>query len=153
MQHLPPIPRRRFLQGVGASLSLPAFQSLGATRAESPRRLVCVGNHLGFHPPNFFPKTSGTQYQSSPTLRPLEQHRADLSVFSNLDHDLGGGHNAVHTFLSSVKKEEAAGFPEKNITLDQAAAEHVGSATRFSSLNTSIGDGTSMWRATVCLFA
>ena len=65
-------------------------------------------------------------------------------MFSNLDHDLGGGHNAVHTFLSSVKKEEAAGFPEKNITLDQAAAEHVGSATRFSSLNTSIGDGTSM---------
>ena len=59
-------------------------------------------------------------------------HRDALTVFSNLDHGLNGGHGAVQGFLTSIKKEEAAGFPEKNISLDQAAAEFVGSKTRFS---------------------
>ena len=139
--------RRRFLQGMGVTLSLPIFESFAASpsnASNSPRRLVCVGNHLGFYPGNFFPKEAGKDYTPTSTLRPLEQHRDDVSVFSNLDHALNGGHNAVHGFLSSVRKEEAAGFPEKNMTLDQAAAEHVGSATRFSSITTGIGEGTSL---------
>ena len=139
--------RRRFLQGTGIALSLPAFESLaaGASKAEaSPRRLVCVGNHLGFYPGNFFPQAAGKDYTPTSTLKPLDEHRADLSVFSNLDHELNGGHKAVHGFLTSIKKEEAAGFPEKNISLDQAAAEHVGSATRFPAINTAIGGGTDM---------
>lgn len=139
--------RRRFLKGTGVALSLPAFESLAAgssTEERAPRRLVCVGNHLGFYPGNFFPKTSGKDYEPTPTLKPLHEHHDDLTVFSHLDHELNGGHKAVHTFLTSIKKEEAAGFPEKNISLDQAAAEHVGSATRFASINTGIGGGTDM---------
>ena len=62
----------------------------------------------------------------------------------NLDHGLNGGHGAVQGFLTSIKKEEAAGFPEKNISLDQAAAEFVGSKTRFPSINTGIVNGTDM---------
>jgi hypothetical protein len=139
--------RRRFLQGIGVTLSLPAFESFAAKSpklAESPRRLVCIGNHLGFYPGNFFPKDEGKGYTSTSSLKPLDEHRGDLSVFSNLDHGLNGGHKGVHGFLSGIRKEEAAGFPEKNITLDQAAAEHVGSATRFSSITTGIGDGTAL---------
>ena len=67
-----------------------------------------------------------------------------MTVFSHLDHEINGGHKGVHSFLTSIKKEEAAGFPEKNISLDQAAAEHVGSRTRFASINTGIGAGTDM---------
>ena len=78
------------------------------------------------------------------TLKPLEAHRNDLTVFSNLDHELNGGHRAVQGFLTSIKKEESSGFPEKNISLDQAAAEQVGSATRFPSVNTGIVNGTDM---------
>lgn len=78
------------------------------------------------------------------TLKPLEKHHNDLTVFSHLDHGLNGGHRAVQGFLNSIKKEEAAGFPLKNISLDQAAAEHVGSATRFPSVNTGIVNGTDM---------
>ncbi len=59
-------------------------------------------------------------------------------------HELAGGHKAVHGFLTGIKKEEADGFPDKNISLDQAAAENVGSATRFASINTGIGDGTDL---------
>ena len=78
------------------------------------------------------------------TLKPLEAHRDDLTVFSNLDHELNGGHRAVQGFLTSIKKEESSGFPEKNISLDQAAAEQVGSATRFPTINTGIVNGTDM---------
>ena len=139
--------RRRFLQGTGIALSLPAFDSFAAglsAEKKPPRRLVCIGNHLGFYPGNFFPKTAGKDYVATSTLKPLEAHRDQLTVFSHLDHELNGGHKAVQGFLTSIKKEEAAGFPEKNISLDQAAAEHVGSSTRFPSINTGILKGTDM---------
>ncbi len=139
--------RRQFLHGTGIALSLPAFESFasGTSTAEnSPRRLVCVGNHLGFYPGNFFPHAAGKDYVPTSTLKPLVGHCNDLTVFSHLDHELNGGHKAVHGFLTSIKKEEAAGFPQKNISLDQAAAEHVGSSTRFPSINTGIEGGTDM---------
>jgi hypothetical protein len=137
--------RRTFLTGAGVALLLPRLESLGeVTNRESPRRLVCIGNHLGFYPGNFFPRQTGKDYVPTSTLKPLAGHRNDLTVFSNLDHELNGGHKAVQGFLTSIKKEEAAGFPEKNISLDQAAAEHVGSSTRFPSINTGIERGTDM---------
>jgi len=139
--------RRQFLHGTGIALSLPAFESFASDASsvgKSPRRLVCVGNHLGFYPGNFFPQSAGKDYVPTSTLKPLESHREDLTVFSHLDHELNGGHKAVQGFLTSIKKEEAAGFPQKNISLDQAAAEHVGSSTRFPSINTGIEGGTDM---------
>jgi hypothetical protein len=147
MNKLTHLSRRRFLQGTGIALSLPAFDSFaaGPSAAKKPlRRLVCIGNHLGFYPGNFFPKVAGKDYVPSSTLKPLEMHRDDLTVFSHLDHGLNGGHKAVQGFLTSIKKEEAAGFPEKNISLDQAAAKNVGSSTRFPSINTGIEGGTDM---------
>ena len=148
-----PLSRKHFLHGCGLTLALPAMESLpcfGVSSSAIPedgkraRRLVCVGNHLGFYPGNFFPKTSGLDYSQTTTLKPLESHRKDFTILSNLDHGLNGGHKAVQGFLTSVRKEEAEGFPEKNISLDQAAAEHVGSATRFPSINTGILNGTDM---------
>ena len=118
MNRLTHLNRRRFLQGTGIALSLPAFESFAADTAtgdEPPRRLVCVGNHLGFYPGNFFPQEAGQDYVPTSTLKPLEMHREDLTVFSNLDHGLNGGHKGVQGFLNSIKKEEADGFPEKNI--------------------------------------
>jgi hypothetical protein len=129
---------------MGVVLALPWLESAAMADAPRTKRLVCVGNHLGFYPGNFFPKAAGKDYVPTSTLKPLETHRDDLTVFSNLDHGLNGGHRAVQGFLTSIKKEEAAGFPEKNISLDQIAAEHVGSSTRFPSINTGIVNGTDM---------
>jgi len=129
---------------MGVVLALPWLESAAMADAPRTKRLVCVGNHLGFYPGNFFPKAAGKDYVPTSTLKPLEEHRDDLTVFSNLDHGLNGGHRAVQGFLTSIKKEEAAGFPEKNISLDQIAAEHVGSSTRFPSINTGIVNGTDM---------
>jgi len=138
------VDRRSFLQGMGLGLALPWLESSAMADAPRPRRLVCVGNHLGFYPGNFFPKDAGKDYTPTSTLKPLEEHRDALTVFSHLDHELNGGHKAVQGFLTSIKKEEAAGFPAKNISLDQIAAEHVGSSTRFPSINAGIQQGTDM---------
>lgn len=142
MRTKPTLKRRQFLRGMGVTLALPTLPSTGRaneTAETSPRRLVCIGNHLGYYHGNFFP---GDESLNSPTLQPLRPHWDDITVFSHLDHRLNGGHGGVHGFLSGIKKEEAAGFPDKNITVDQMAAEYVGSATRYSSLTTGIDKGT-----------
>ena len=141
--------RRSFLRGVGVTLALPWLESqftrvVAAPGTPAPRRLVTIGNHLGFWPDGFFPIDSGRDYQTSLTLKTIDAHRDGFTVFSNLDHSTGGGHSGVHAFLSGVRKEESAGFPEKNITLDQVAAEHVGSATRYPSINAGLAEGTDL---------
>ena len=149
------IDRRRFLQGAGLSLALPFLKSgapraFAAAPAERPRRILVIGNHLGFYPPAFFPKEAGADYVSSQTLKNIEKHRKDFTVFSNLDDGAHGGHSGVHAFLSGgIRKEESGGFPEKNISLDQVAAEHSGSAARFPSINAGLAGGTDMcWTRT-----
>jgi hypothetical protein len=145
----PVIDRRHFLRGLGVSLALPAFNSLNigfaaAAPKADPRRLICIGNHLGFWPGGFFPTAEGRDYAIIQTLAPLQEYRSDFTVFSHLDHGVKGGHGAVHAFLTGVKKDESPGFAEKNISLDQVAAEHVGAATRYPSITAGIGEGTDM---------
>jgi len=139
-------PRRTFLKAAGVCIALPALESLPrALRAEEaaapPRRLVCVGNEFGMYPGAFWPEASGRDFELSPLLEPLAQHRDRFTLFSHLDHGHKGGHFAVHTFLTGVKAVEMKGMPDGGISLDQRAAEHVGSQTRFPSLAIGSEDG------------
>ena len=148
MDKLTNLSRRRVLQGTGIALALPLMESQ-LSRAEekldaNPRRLVCIGNHLGYYPGNFFPKDAGLDYQISPTLQAVQRHRDDFTVFSNLDDGMTGGHNGVKAFLSGIRKDESSGFPDKNMTIDQVAAEHVGAATRFPSITAGLDNGTDL---------
>ena len=148
MDKLKNLSRRRVLQGTGIALALPLMDSQ-LSRAEekldaNPRRLVCIGNHLGYYPGNFFPKDAGLDYQISPTLQAVQRHRDDFTVFSNLDDGMTGGHNGVKAFLSGIRKDESSGFPDKNMTIDQVAAEHVGAATRFPSITAGLDNGTDL---------
>jgi hypothetical protein len=140
------IGRRSFLKAAGVSIALPALESLakmvGAAEVkQQPRRMVCVGNEFGMYPGAFWPASAGGDYELTTLLAPLGPHRKDLTLFSHLDHGLKGGHFAVHTFLTGVKAAEAKGMPEGGISLDQRAAEFVGSQTRFPSLTVGSEDG------------
>lgn len=140
------IQRRAFLKAAGVSIALPALESLPRTvrAAESkaaPVRMVCVGNEFGMYPGAFWPQQTGRDYELTPLLKPLETHRQDFTLFSHLDHGLKGGHFAVHTFLTGVKSADARGMEEGGISLDQRAAEFVGSRTRFPSLAVGSADG------------
>lgn len=140
------IDRRAFLRGTGVAMALPFLEAMQpASRAtataspSSPMRMVCVGNPLGLVPDAFFPKKTGAAYEATTLLKPLQEHRADFTVFSNLDHDVSGGHRGVHAYLSGLKDNDATDWPERNISMDQRAAEFVGARTRFPSLVASAG--------------
>jgi hypothetical protein len=141
------IGRRAFLQAAGISIALPALESVpqrllaAGEPKQPPRRMVCVGNEFGMYPGAFWPQSYGTDYELSTLLEPLAPHRDQLTLFSHLDHGLKGGHFAVHTFLTGVKAAEAKATPEGGISLDQRAAEFVGSQTRFPSLTIGSEDG------------
>src|SRR5262249_36591125 len=96
-------------------------------------------NPLGMLPEAFFPGKTGADYETTELLKPLERHRKDFTIFSHLDHDVAGGHRAVHSFLSGIKDQDAMAWPSRNISLDQRAAEFVGARTRFPSLVASVG--------------
>lgn len=140
------IDRRKFLKGLGVSMALPLFErdafAFGLkTKAASPMRMVCVANPLGYVPDQFFPTDSGKSYTASPLLSSMPRDK--FTVFSNLDHGVTGGHQGAHSFLSGIRDNESVQYQARNITVDQRAAEFVGSQTRFPSLVASVGTTTS----------
>lgn len=141
--------RRRMLRAAGVTLSLPVFASLrpvrGALRtSEVRKRIVCIGNMLGFYPDAFWPEVafedpdSGMQEHSNFKLGQstsvLESIARDVTVISGLDHGLKGGHFAIHAFLSGVRQIDAKNLPTGNVTIDQFAAESIPGQTRFPTL-------------------
>jgi hypothetical protein len=93
------------------------------------------------YPGAFWPTQTGSDYEMTELLKPLESLRSDFTLFGRLDHGLKGGHFAVHTFLTGVKSSEGKSMPDGGISLDQRAAEFVGSKTRFPSLTIGSADG------------
>jgi hypothetical protein len=145
--------RRHVLRAAGAAISLPFFSSLPAARAAtSPasgeglgkKRMVCIGNMLGFYPDAFWPAAA-----SDPTLgglgeyrdftfgkssAPLAAIRDRMTLVSGLDHATSGGHFSIHSFLSGVRQIDAKSMPNANVTIDQYASDYVSGQTRFSTL-------------------
>ena len=140
--------RRRWLQGVGVSLALPMFardaeaKPQASDDAASTQRMVCVANPLGFVPQDFFPTEAGELPKGKslpPLLRPLAAHRDRFSVLSEFDHGVSGGHQGVHSFLSGIRDNESSSWANRNVSLDQIAAEHTVGQVRFPSLVAAVG--------------
>jgi len=149
------ITRRHFLRAAGVTLALPMLdcflpRSRAAAAAAKPiRRMVCVCTPLGIHPPFFFPEQAGKDYQLTPYLEPLQDFRNDFSVISGLAHpDVGSSHDSLFSFLTAARHPEIRGGFRNSISLDQFAAEHIGTQTRFPSLSFSAeGFGLSWTRS------
>jgi hypothetical protein len=144
--------RRNFLKGAGAVVALPYLEALtkplpavaAAGASVEPMRMVCIGLEYGMHPGGFFPRETGRNYTMPELLKPLEGLRQDFTIFSHLDHPgMKGGHHAAHSYLSGIRSDASKGLPEGNISLDQKAAEFVGSNTRYPSLQLNVGGGSS----------
>jgi hypothetical protein len=141
------ISRRKFLRGAGIVLSLPLLDAMtpafaavtkrvaaDATPGGKPRRMFAICNNLGLLPDQFFPKQSGRDYQLSPYLEGLKEHRSDFTVFSGVSHpDVDGGHPADNCFLTAAPHPGSGGF-RNTISLDQYIGERIGHLTRFPSL-------------------
>ena len=137
--------RRSWLRGAGgAVMALPYLDAMASAEQNPavPMRMACVGLNFGFVPQLFFPQATGANYQLSERLAPLEEIRSEFTVFSGLDHGVNaqGGHGGVHAYLSGVLSKNSAGMPEANISIDQKAAQLVGTQTRYPSLQLASGN-------------
>ena len=121
---------------------LDAMASPFSTSEDVPMRMACVGLNFGMVPQLFFPEQTGRDYVLTDRLRPLEKLRNDFTVFSGLDHGVNaqGGHGGVHAYLSGVLSKNSSGMPEANISVDQKAAQLVGSRTRYPSMQLASGN-------------
>lgn len=143
--------RRRFLKGIGGALALPLLEthlSAGSAAHTPVTRFLVVGNPFGAHPDHFFPRKFGKRFTFSPTLEPLAWLQDRMTVISHIDHNMVSGHGREIAFLSGVLPAEAQAFPEKNMSLDQLFARHVGSQVRYPSIGAALEGGISMsWTA------
>ena len=142
--------RRHFLRGLGATLALPLLDAMNpmvsrADGATKPRRSVFVYIPNGVNGMTWQCTKAGRDYELSPSLKPLAQHRDDFTVFSGLHHPngLGQAHVCADTWLTGAKIDAQGGRKYENtISCDQMMAEVVGQKTRFNSLELSISSGT-----------
>ena len=150
-----PLPRRTFLRGVGATLALPLLDvmrpALHALDSSAPTRLGYVYTPNGIvgacdkspRPFMWTPKTAGSNFEFSPTMKALEPFRERINVFSGLAQVNGralgdgpGDHaRATATFLTGVHPLKTGGADFRlGISADQIAAKTLGAYTQLSSL-------------------
>jgi hypothetical protein len=158
-----PLTRRTFIRAAGISLALPWLDVFAADpkangpaskSGQPPRRIVTICAPLGLHPEYFFPEQTGRDYTLSPYLEILKDYREEFTVVSGLSHAGMGSsfaHQASASFLTGVPGAGRPGF-RNAISLDQFAAEHIGTQTRFPSLALSgEGAGGLSWTRTGAL--
>lgn len=157
------IQRRTFIRAAGISLALPSLEAFAADPKpngkapqgkQPPRRIISICAPLGLHPDNFFPEQTGRDYALSPYLDILKEFRNEFTVVSGLAHAGMGSsfaHQASASFLTGVPGAGRPGF-RNAISLDQFAADHIGTQTRFPSLALSgEGSGGLSWTRTGAL--
>ena len=148
MRH--PLNRRSFLRSAGVCLALPALdamrcKSFGDEDTKTPRRAVFICTSLGLHGPSLFPTSTGRDFDSTPYLDLLQEHRDRFTLFSGLSHpEQAGrdGHSSQMTWLTAAPNPGLGGF-RNTISVDQLIAEKFGYVTRFPSLTLSSGGATS----------
>jgi hypothetical protein len=143
--------RRHFLRGVGAAVALPLLDAMAPATlradsvADKPRRSVFVYIPNGVNGMTWQVTKAGKNYPLSPSLKPLEAHRDEFTLFSGLFHPngLGQAHVCADTWLTGAKIDaQSARKYENTVSVDQLMAEVTSQATRFSSLELSISAGT-----------
>ncbi len=139
------LPRRMFLRGMGAALSLPlldamvpAMTALAATPARPVRRLGFVYMPMGAHMPLWTPAGSGALGELSPSLKSLAPVADQLTVITNLElrNAYPGTHatsNSAFLSAATAKWTESSDY-YLGTTVDQIAAQHIGGETRLPSI-------------------
>lgn len=121
-------------------MSLPFLESMGSAEersSEPPKRMVFMCTALGLYPENLWPSREGADYESTPYLDLLAEHRQEFTLLSGLQHEDQTGrqpHDSEMTFLTSARKPGMGGF-RNTISVDQFAAQQLGNVTRFSSVS------------------
>ena len=145
------LPRRTVLRGLGATLALPfldsmvpALSAMRNTAANPIRRFGAVYTPNGMEMRQWTPKGEGANFEFSRILKPLEAHRAHVTVLSGLadkpaiprkEEGTGDHARAASTWLTGVHVKKTEG-PDIRAgqSLDQLIAHELGKETQLTSL-------------------
>ena len=142
------LPRRTFLRGVGATVALPLLDAMvpACAMAAAANPLSRIGFFYvpnGMFLPNFHPAATGSNFELTPVLKPLEPFREQLTVLSGLSNlgvispnEGGGVHTRAHAgWLNGVLAKRTEGSDiTAGKTIDQYAADKLGADTPLRSL-------------------
>lgn len=144
------ISRRTVLRGLGTAMALPMLEAMmprttfGAPAAKkSPVRMAFLFVPNGMNMDDWTPKVEGTDFEISPTLKPVADYKSQMTVLSGLTLNGGralgdgpGDHaRCVASFLTGAHPFKTDGADIKNgMSVDQLAAEKIGKQTRLPSL-------------------
>jgi hypothetical protein len=129
---------------------LPAFLRANTAARLSPARMVFVYVPNGIDMRNWTPAADGRAFELPKILNSLSPLKDDLLVLTGLRDDGAragadgpGDHaRASASFLTGVHPKKTAGSDiSAGISVDQLAAEKIGKATRFASLELGCEDG------------
>lgn len=138
--------RRTLLRGAGVALGLPWLEAMrpafgGTTSGQAPRRIAVVYVPNGIVMNQWLPKATGTDFEVTRILKPLERFRSDLTIVSGLSNHAaqkakGGAHaKASGSFLSATPPKYTAGADVRaGVTFDQLVAQRFASEVRVPSL-------------------
>jgi hypothetical protein len=149
--------RRAFLRGIGASVALPSFRSLGAevktaaaargvTATGAPLRMAYLYVPNGVIMDKWRPAGNGSDFSFNESMKSLNGLKNDLQIVKGLEQangwagsDGAGDHaRSGATFLTGARARKTAGSDiHLGISADQMAASHLGSETRLPSLELS----------------
>ncbi len=132
-------------------MALPLLEVMSPTRLlaattsanNAPLRMGFFYVPNGMHMPDWKPKEKGSNYQLTPTLEHVANHKSKFNVLTGLTldgaaaHGDGGGDHArsVAAFLTGAHPKKTNGADIQNgISVDQFAAAQIGTLTRFGSL-------------------
>src|SRR5436190_21007482 len=154
------IPRRRFLQGAGASIALPLLESMFPAFVRSAKaeasgkipRFVGIFNPHGWEPAHWAMKP-GELSELPFTLKPLEPWKNSITVISGLDAtssmpgpgETGGDHSrSAATFSGVQPKKTVSADIHLGITIDQIIAQKYGQSSVLPSLQVKCEDQSSL---------
>jgi hypothetical protein len=147
------IPRRTFLRGAGAALALPMLDAMTpafAVETKRPIRMAFMQTPNGIFNLNneFTPKTEGTDWEMTTTLKPLEAFRNRILIPSGLDQQQAAGHDgevggdhprACTAWLTGTHAKMTSGADlHAGVSVDQIAAKYYGKETQLASLEVSM---------------
>ena len=133
------ISRRTVLKGVGAAIALPLLDAMNPAATAwaqtpagaTPKRFAFVGFPHGAVMDRWSPPQTGTNFEMSPILQPLEPFREHLTIVSGLRNkpaETPEPHGYIEmTWLTCVKPwDHGVAGPDSGVSADQFAARHIG---------------------------
>jgi len=140
------LPRRTFLRGLGASISLPLLDAMIPAGTALAQTAAAPRPRMGFFyfphgavMDKWTPATTGTDFELPQIIAPLGEFRDQMTLVSGLRNKAaeGAGVHTVNpgTWLSCKSPFwDSSGDPLSGVSADQIAARHIGEGTPFPSL-------------------